>query len=217
MWVCCAVQATSTEVWTYRNQKTKEAVISFRGTSNPQDMMTDAALAMSAFSPGHREGSKPPHEVAAELSDEELMEGPLGGLFRGIKVPCIISFHSSWCLLPDSDSMFWDSTFEERYTGKLLAGGCSLTNSPRHRLFTHVVQDLLITCSMSFLVSSWPTCAAEHGGGAAAQAAVWEREEEGRRHAAAQGGAGHEAVGQGTVGDAVRRGARRDLGARGLQ
>ena len=47
-------QATSTEVWIYRNEQTKEAVIAFRGTSNPKDMMTDAALAMSAFSVGHR-------------------------------------------------------------------------------------------------------------------------------------------------------------------
>ncbi len=79
-------QATSTEVWIYRNEKTKEAVIAFRGTSNPQDMMTDAALAMSAFSPGDRQPGKAPDEVAAELSDEDVMKGPLGGIFQGIKV-----------------------------------------------------------------------------------------------------------------------------------
>ncbi|EIE18845.1 alpha/beta-hydrolase [Coccomyxa subellipsoidea C-169] len=79
-------RATSTEVWIYRNQQTREAVIAFRGTSNPQDMMTDAALAMSAFSPGHRSGgSKSPNDVAAELSDEEVLQGPLGGIFASIK------------------------------------------------------------------------------------------------------------------------------------
>ncbi|BDA48953.1 probable phospholipase A1 EG1, chloroplastic/mitochondrial at C-terminar half [Coccomyxa sp. Obi] len=78
-------RATSTEVWIYRNEKTKEAVIAFRGTSNPQDMMTDAALAMSAFSPGDRQPGRAPDEVAAELSDEDVMKGPLGGIFQGIK------------------------------------------------------------------------------------------------------------------------------------
>lgn len=74
-------------MWIYRNQQTREAVIAFRGTSNPQDMMTDAALAMSAFSPGHRSGgSKSPDDVAAELSDEEVLQGPLGGIFASIKV-----------------------------------------------------------------------------------------------------------------------------------
>lgn len=48
------LQATSTEVWIYRNSSLREAVVAFRGTSNPQDMMTDASLALSAFSPGHR-------------------------------------------------------------------------------------------------------------------------------------------------------------------
>ena len=47
-------QATSTEVWMYRNRETREAVIAFRGTSNVQDMMTDSSLALSAFSPGNR-------------------------------------------------------------------------------------------------------------------------------------------------------------------
>ena len=31
-----AAQATSTEVWIYRNQATREAIVSFRGTSDPQ-------------------------------------------------------------------------------------------------------------------------------------------------------------------------------------
>ena len=51
--LCCG-QATSTEVWLYRNREAREAVIAFRGTSNPQDMMTDASLSLSAFSPGDR-------------------------------------------------------------------------------------------------------------------------------------------------------------------
>ena len=50
------VQTTSTEAWIYRNGETREAVIAFRGTSNPQDMMTDASLSLSTFSPGDRSG-----------------------------------------------------------------------------------------------------------------------------------------------------------------
>ena len=41
-------------MWLYRNREAREAVIAFRGTSNPQDMMTDASLSLSAFSPGDR-------------------------------------------------------------------------------------------------------------------------------------------------------------------
>ena len=48
--------------------------------------MTDAALAMSAFSPGDRQPGRAPDEVAAELSDEDIMKGPLAGIFQGIKV-----------------------------------------------------------------------------------------------------------------------------------
>lgn len=50
----CGAQATSTEVWLYRNREAREAVIAFRGTSNPQDFITDASLSLSAFSPGNR-------------------------------------------------------------------------------------------------------------------------------------------------------------------
>ena len=81
-----AAQATSTEAWIYRNRGTREAIVSFRGTSDPQDMMTDACMALAAFSPGQRPGSRSPEEVADSLSQEELEQGPLGGIFKSIKV-----------------------------------------------------------------------------------------------------------------------------------
>ncbi len=80
------MQATSTEAWIYRNNKSREAIVSFRGTSDPKDMMTDAAMSLSAFSPGQRPNSRTPEEVADSLSDKELEDGPLGGIFKGIKV-----------------------------------------------------------------------------------------------------------------------------------
>jgi hypothetical protein len=49
-------------------------------------MMTDAAMSLSAFSPGQRPDSRSPEDVANSLSDEELENGPLGGIFKGIKV-----------------------------------------------------------------------------------------------------------------------------------
>ena len=54
--------------------------------SQMQDMMTDAAMSLSAFSPGQRPDSRSPADVANSLSDEELENGPLGGIFKGIKV-----------------------------------------------------------------------------------------------------------------------------------
>ena len=87
MKLCCSVwQATSTEAWIYRNNSTREAIVSFRGTSDPKDMMTDAAMSLAAFSPGQRPDSRSPEDVANSLSDEELENGPLGGIFKGIKV-----------------------------------------------------------------------------------------------------------------------------------
>jgi hypothetical protein len=83
---CSCGQATSTEVWIYRNDALREAVVAFRGTSNLQDMMVDAALALSAFSPGAGQQSRTPEEVAEQLSDEDLMRGPMAGLFRSLKV-----------------------------------------------------------------------------------------------------------------------------------
>ena len=80
------VQATSTEVWIYRNRAAREAIVSFRGTSEPQDMLTDACMALAAFSPGQRPDSRSPEEVADSLSQDELEQGPLGGIFKSIKV-----------------------------------------------------------------------------------------------------------------------------------
>ena len=81
-----AGQATSTEAWIYRNRASQEAIVSFRGTSDPQDMMTDACMALAAFSPGQRPDSRSPEEVADCLSQAELEQGPLGGIFKSIKV-----------------------------------------------------------------------------------------------------------------------------------
>ena len=85
-WCHSVWQATSTEAWIYRNNSTREAIVSFRGTSDPKDMMTDAAMSLAAFSPGQRPDSRSPEDVANGLSDEELENGPLGGIFKGIKV-----------------------------------------------------------------------------------------------------------------------------------
>ena len=47
--------------------------------------MTDAAMSLSAFTPGQRPDSRSPEEVADGLSTEELENGPLGGIFKSIK------------------------------------------------------------------------------------------------------------------------------------
>ena len=86
MRLSAAAQATSTEAWIYRNRASREAIVSFRGTSDPQDMMTDACMALAAFSPGDRPDSRSPEEVADSLSQAELEQGPLGGIFKSIKV-----------------------------------------------------------------------------------------------------------------------------------
>ena len=86
MYLSAVAQATSTEAWIYRNRASREAIISFRGTSDPQDMMTDACMALAAFSPGDRPDSRSPEEVADSLSQAELEQGPLGGIFKSIKV-----------------------------------------------------------------------------------------------------------------------------------
>ena len=86
MHLSAVAQATSTEAWIYRNRASREAIVSFRGTSDPQDMMTDACMALAAFSPGDRPDSRSPEEVADSLSQAELEQGPLGGIFKSIKV-----------------------------------------------------------------------------------------------------------------------------------
>lgn len=82
-------QQTDTEVWIYRCLERKQIVISFRGTSSPKDMLTDAALDLAAFNPGGSRQSRPPEDVAEEMSEEELENGPLGGLYKGMKVGSI--------------------------------------------------------------------------------------------------------------------------------
>lgn len=49
--------------------------------------VTDMALDLAAFNPGNRRKSKGPEEVAEEMSDEEIEKGPLGGLYKTMKVP----------------------------------------------------------------------------------------------------------------------------------
>eukprot|EP00884_Botryococcus_braunii_P017013 jgi/Botrbrau1/3996/Bobra.0016s0008.1 len=73
-----------TEAWVYRNKEKKEAVFAFRGTSSPQDMVTDSAFVLAAYSPGDRPPSRSPEEVAAEIADEETVGGPLQSVFSAI-------------------------------------------------------------------------------------------------------------------------------------
>lgn len=80
-----AAQESDTEVWIYRSTEKRQIVISFRGTSTPKDMLTDMALDLAAFNPSGKGRSRSPEEVAEEMSDEELENGPLGGLYKGMK------------------------------------------------------------------------------------------------------------------------------------
>lgn len=80
-------QLTDTEVWVYRSVAKKQIVISFRGTASPRDMLTDMALDLAAFNPPGRT-SRSPEEVAESMSEEEVENGPLGGLYKGMKVGC---------------------------------------------------------------------------------------------------------------------------------
>lgn len=77
---------TDTEVWLYRSTENKQIVISFRGTASPKDMLTDMALDLAAFDPAGKKDSRSPDEVAEGMSEEEMENGPLGGLYKGMKV-----------------------------------------------------------------------------------------------------------------------------------
>ncbi len=82
---------SDTEVWLYRSAEKKQIVISFRGTASPKDMLTDMALDLAAFDPAGKTDSRSPDEVAESMSEEEMENGPLGGLYKGMKVrtpPC---------------------------------------------------------------------------------------------------------------------------------
>lgn len=70
----------------YRNKDKREAVFAFRGTSSPQDMLTDTAFTLAAYCPGDRPPSRSPEEVAAEIADEDVTEGPMGSIFSAIDV-----------------------------------------------------------------------------------------------------------------------------------
>ena len=48
-------------------------------------MLTDMALDLAAFNPPGR-SSRSPDEVAEGMSEEEVENGPLGGLYKGMKV-----------------------------------------------------------------------------------------------------------------------------------
>lgn len=80
------MQAVDTELWLYRSKAKKQIVISFRGTASPKDMLTDMALDLAAFNPGGKDDSRSPDEVAESMSEEEMENGPLGGLYKGMKV-----------------------------------------------------------------------------------------------------------------------------------
>ena len=81
------LQKTDTEAWVYVNDD-HEIVIAFRGTASPADMVKDALVDLAAFSPGNRPDSRQPEQVAEEVSDEELEEGPMGGFLKTAKVGC---------------------------------------------------------------------------------------------------------------------------------
>lgn len=80
------MQEADTEVWIYRSTEKKQIVVSFRGTSSPKDMLTDMALDLAAFDPAGRSETRSPDEVAESMSEEEIENGPLGGLYKGMKV-----------------------------------------------------------------------------------------------------------------------------------
>ena len=120
-------QASSTEVWIYRNNSTREAIVSFRGTSDPKDMLTDAAMSLSAFSPGQRPDSRSPEEVADSLSDEELENGPLGGIFKGIKVTCPCQLLEAPCTCHTAFHAAPPSVLHER---RILMRKCRSTRTP---------------------------------------------------------------------------------------
>ena len=64
--LCGVHQATSTEAWIYRNNSTREAVVSFRGTSDPQVRQCTEYLAR----PVAADASTTPEIVACECKWE---------------------------------------------------------------------------------------------------------------------------------------------------
>ncbi|KAK9818196.1 hypothetical protein WJX72_008645 [[Myrmecia] bisecta] len=67
-------EEADSEVWVYRNKEERQAVVAFRGTSSPRDMLTDMTLDMAAFNPGHRPDNKGPEELAAEEAQQAQQE-----------------------------------------------------------------------------------------------------------------------------------------------
>lgn len=82
------MQKSDTEVWIYQNTEKRQIVISFRGTTSPKDMLTDMALDLAAFDPAGKTDTRSPDEVAENMSEQEMEDGPLGGLYKGMKVRC---------------------------------------------------------------------------------------------------------------------------------
>ena len=83
----------------YRSTEAKQIVISFRGTVSPKDMLTDMALDLAAFDPADKKDVRSPDEVAEDMSEEEMENGPLGGLYKGMKVTGLVLFKlRCWCL-----------------------------------------------------------------------------------------------------------------------
>ena len=85
--LCGVHQATSTEAWIYRNNTTREAVVSFRGTSDPQVRQCTDYQAR----PATLDALITPKTVTCECK---------WGLY-GIMEHCC--FRLLFCILPDAD------------------------------------------------------------------------------------------------------------------
>jgi hypothetical protein len=136
--VSVTAQATSTEVWLYRNREAREAVIAFRGTSNPQDMATDASLSLSAFSPGDRRvgpiyfACRQPFAVHAAMHDTTgITDAPL----------CLSAFSpGNRRVWPYPSAMHASACRTRSLTHRLHATACR-TRSPVHCM--HATSDFL--------------------------------------------------------------------------
>ena len=57
----------------YRNEEDREAVVAFRGTESPKDMLTDMNLDLLEFNiPGHDRQSKAPKQVGVPIPGGHL-------------------------------------------------------------------------------------------------------------------------------------------------
>ena len=56
------------------------------GVQSPVDMAFDAVVDLAAFAPGNRPKTRSPEEVADDVPDKELAEGPMGGFYKFAEV-----------------------------------------------------------------------------------------------------------------------------------